>query len=370
MIFLYRDGRYKVIDPLASDRKIEKRFTKDKKKIRAVMVECATRLHSDVYAIIEADHFKPRFKPFDLTYTIALYDVDAPIDEGTCLTRTIPIDTIADFYNVTSLIYQLECCDGVGDIMSMGDERITIVALSIHYHKDTITWDPKKEKAIEFINRQGMYCDTDNFLDASVPKERMVEDGCYITRPDPETGTRRMMYYYHEKKNYLYLNNGHWKFFDTLTMRISHYKTVEDGINAYGLCINRTGLVYLAVEEVALNLEETDSCVVELTTGKWYTSENVWLASDEISSHTYEAYNWADILYMGLFLPQIWDINRYLFDVTPTKIGIDFLQRRRYSKSGEYEVPHSAADLGIHADLFAIFTSIMTKPLRSVAFDD
>ena len=71
MIFLYRDGRYKVIDPLASDRKIEKRFTKDKKKIRAVMVECATRLHSDVYAIIEADHFKPRFKPFDLTYTIA-----------------------------------------------------------------------------------------------------------------------------------------------------------------------------------------------------------------------------------------------------------------------------------------------------------
>lgn len=369
MIFLFKDKTFKVYDPFMEDYKLVKKFTKAKKKLAAVLVECSTSCHSDVYTIVKADHFKISFKPFRVTYTIDLFDSESPVDTTQSLTRTVDIETISDFYNITALMYQMNYTENAGDMLSLGDRRVIVSAMMIDYGRDKIVWD-SKEDLIDFINRQDMICDTDEFLDAALPRDQMVENGEYATRYDRSSGLTTLQYYFHDRKYYLYLSNGEWdRILDKPSLMMKMGDNSE-AINVYGMCINKTGLIYLASDQIAVAMDKVDSISIAMTIGTWYTSHNIWLSKDEISGTTYEGYHVSDVLYMGLYLPQIWDIERYLYDTSPITISCEFIINKRYACSGEYNVPHGAADRGLDLDLFAIFSTILSRPPVPISFDD
>jgi hypothetical protein len=367
VIFLFKDHTYKVYSVMMDDHKLAKKFHKDRKKIEAVLVECATDCHSDVYTVVKAEHFKTNFRPFSIKYTIGLYDVESPLDEQQSITRTLHIDTILDYYNATALIYQMLYTDNVGDMLSIGDRRVTIGSLSIETGRDSIKWDSDGENLIDFLARNEMVCDTDKFLDASIPKDLAIEEGAYVTRYDKSTGKHQMMYYYHDKKYFLCMYNGKWELsLDRPTLRV----VAEGAISVYGICMNSTGLLYLANDQIAVSLYNCDSISLIVELGEWYNENHIWLCDKEKVALTYEGWNMEDILYMGLYLPQIWDIDRYLNDISPVFLSAEFVHNKHYTKRGEYHIPHRAADLGLELDLLAIFSMILTSQSEDISFDD
>ena len=370
MLFLLKDGSYRLLDAYAEDRKIIKRFEKYKENLAAVLIESSTALHSDTFIIVEKDHFKTQIKPFYARYRLLLYDMETPIDYQNTISREIYISSIPEFFGLASLIYQVDACEDAGDLLSVGGMRVTITELEIRYEgeKESFTWYEDQESLIDFINRQDLFCDTDHFLDASLPRQQAVENGCYITRYNPKDQHSHIEYYHHDRKYYLCLYNGEWSL-ETKIPNPELDPLTANSFRAYGFCLNHTGLLYLASYPLAYHIFDVESCELILQYGRFFTEDKIW-DTDTLMTREYDGFNYVDMLYMALYLPQIWDINHFLSDETPVRLGISLLQDKRLMKESEFELEKCAADVGLKCDLFAYIASTLTSPPFDITIDD
>lgn len=386
MIFLFKDHTYDVIDPLIDEEKVPKKIEKIRDKLTAVLFECNTRLHSDTFVIVREDHLKLDFTPFYLTYSMSIVADDCPIDSVNTVTRTILVEDIISFYQTASLIYQLEYSNNAGDDISLGDTRVMLSALSFQEIQDDepIVWDPDEESAKEFLNRQGLYCDTDIFLCGDNPQNRQkaVEDGCYLTRYGRHDDMMHLEYHFHEIRNILWLKKGRWFVFADFAIPklnwhdLAHSDDVPSSLGIFGLCINHTSLVYLCEYRVFQNLREIDQCTLQVKRGSWgevATDEDVrrkaYFTSETDENgvdmdRTMDAYNMPDMLYMATYLPQYWDLERFLTHVEPLLLEIEVLQHKRYYKAASYHVPVVKDGEGLSLDLFTIFAMILKMTPR------
>ena len=377
MIFLFKDHTYDVIDPLTDDEKIPKKIEKVRDKLKAVLFEFNTRLHHDTFIVVDAEHLVTNFKHFAITYSMSIVGDDLPIDDANTVTRTIVVEDVISYYQIASLIYQLEYSNDVGDDLCLGDTRVMLSALSYREmgEKDELIWDPDEEPATKFINRQGLYCDTDDFLAISVDDADRVEAGCYITRRNHE-GYTHLEYHYHDIKNILWLKHGKWYVFPENTIArlsdgdyIFRNPTQEIVEGIFGICINRSSLIYLTDYATLENYRQVEQCTIIAKRGSWGTIEtdrdvqNMTYNGDIMLEVEYErsldAFNMPDMLYMAVYLPQYWDMERYLFHIEPLILEIEVLQCKRYYKSASYTVPVVKDGEGLNLDLFTIFAMIM-----------
>lgn len=382
MIFLFTNGTYKVYDPLEEEEKVIKKFLKKRDKISAVMIEASTKLHSDTYTIIRAKNLKTKVEPFTMTYSLALLESNTPASPQNTFTRSVHISTVSEFYNLATLMYQIDYSSDCGDIYSLGDLRPLIITCSITYDRsrEKIIWNKQEESLISFLERQEIFCDTDKFLDASMgTKDTMVDDGCYISRYDPSTGYENLQYYYHGKKSLIWMRDGRWELFsDNLVPSIeSLAENPDPSVSGfYAICINKTGLVYLASYPFIFNYKEIQECNIVINNGVWNTIRddrgNIMYHEPEIlgAEKQYVAYNPVDSLYMALYLPQIWDIIRYMIGDTPVYVHFEVLQRKVYTKTGEYKVPELKDGQGLDIDLFAIMSRVFSFRPRSIAINE
>ena len=379
-----------MIDPLIEEEKVPKKIEKVRDKLEAVLFECNTRLHSDTFVVVMEEHLKSSFTPFYLTYSMSIVADDLPIDEASSVTRTILIEDIASFYQIASLIYQLEYSNDAGDDISLGDIRVMLSALSYQEIQDSepIVWDPDEESAKAFINRQGLYCDTDNFLsgDTALNRQKAVEDGCYITRCGRYDDMVHLEYHSHEQSNILWLKKGKWFVFTDQNIPKMGWREFlyqdrnEPSYGIFGICINHTSLMYLADHQVFQNLREIDQCTLQVKRGTWGNTKvndalyrRIYLTDASIGNavdmeRTMDAYNMPDMLYMATYLPQYWDMERFLSHVDPLTIEIEVLQHKRYYKAASYHVPVSKDGEGLMLDLFTIFAMVLK--MRPRKFDN
>ena len=378
MIFLLKDTTFRVE---LNDQKALKWYENHEGKVKAVLIDCATRLHSDCYAIITAENFRTKIKPFSIFYSIALYEPDSPLDPvNGVVSREIRISTPMEFYQVAALVYQICRCESIGDVVSMGRRQVAITAFTIKNKDGEFEWDSDTD-LIKFINKYGLICDTDTFLDASMThdKSKEMENGSYITRFNRHDGTHQLTYYYHERKFFLCLDQGKWSLNHKSSAIIQSF--MHGRFNTiYGFCLNGTGLIYLASTKVAVNILEAQSCSVMIRqthiddeSADETEEMHRMIFNDETYADytmTYEGYNTADILYMALYLPQIWDLEKYLLGDVITNLFVMFLQMKHYEKGGQVNLNRGKDDEAIQVDLFAIFAAIFNESADDISFDD
>ena len=383
MIFLFKDSTFKVYPPDLPEKKLVKKFLRRENEIKAVLVESSTRLRSDTYVLVETDHFKTKIEPFDIEFSMFMGEVDTPPDLDTNVVhRVVRVDSIHGFYSAATLIYQLDASEDCGDFYNLGMMRPYLMELIFHMPDGDIKWDFDKESATEFINRQGMFCDTDHFLDAAIgvkpTRQEMLENGCYVLRKDKSDGTVNLQYYYHGARHILWMKDRFWHLFgDTVLPRIDSLVTAKVAIDElYGICINHTGLLYIATYPFLINYREIDECSVSMYTGHWETIEdktNQIRFQEPIldeNEHYSVAYNPTDALYMAVYLPQFWDIQRFLYGDTPVKVACEFLQRKCYRKTGEINIKPLDANQALHFDLFKMMAQVFNLPPRDISFDE
>lgn len=382
MIFLFKDHSYKVYSPNMSDEKLVRKFEKKREDLEAILIETSTKLHSDTFILIKASNFKTKIEPFSLSYSIGMIGIDQPLTKSNTFTRTIEVNTVREFYVVVSMLNLLAYSEDAGDIYSLGDERAILVTLTIKRGKDIYSWDDSKLTIHEFLEREEMTCDTDDFLDVSLAETtaEMVEDGCYITRYNPISGDSYLGYYHHGKRGLLWLWDGNWKIVSNNITPYIH-EAVDNIINIsdfgfFGICMNKTGMLYMASYPFLVNYRNIQECSITLMHGVWSeykdaeTGVSFWESKKTGGSLNYVAYNPVDTLYMALYLPQYWDIQRYFAGVTPVLVHIDVLQNKTYCKSGEYKVQRIEDGRGLDIDLFAIISSICSMPPKNISFND
>lgn len=378
MIFLFRDHSYKVYHPMASESKVLKKFKKKKEEIVAVLIDTATKLHSDTYTIITSDRFKTEIEPFQITYSIGLAGIDDPIERENTLTRTMKIESVMQYYNLCALLQMMANSETAGDFYSLGEQRAILVAIRLKMGNDEFAWDPSKESAEQFLKRQDMTCDTDIFLDASTGSKRnMVDEGCYITRYDPLTGDSNLRYYYHGKKALIWFKKDRWFLFSDNVVPSMDINLPDDECTGFfAICINQTSMVYIASYPFLYNYREIQECTVNVHYGHWetITQEDTGMtytqAVKDGGVKGYVAYNGVDVMYMALYLPQYWDIIRYLCGETPVLVQFEVIQKKLFHKTGNYKVPPVAKDQGLDIDLLAIMSGVCTLPSRCISFTD
>lgn len=363
---------------MASESKVLKKFKKKKEEIVAVLIDTATKLHSDTYTIITSDRFKTEIEPFQITYSIGLAGIDDPIERENTLTRTMKIESVMQYYNLCALLQMMANSETAGDFYSLGEQRAILVAIRLKMGNDEFAWDPSKESAEQFLKRQDMTCDTDIFLDASTGSKRnMVDEGCYITRYDPLTGDSNLRYYYHGKKALIWFKKDRWFLFSDNVVPSMDINLPDDECTGFfAICINQTSMVYIASYPFLYNYREIQECTVNVHYGHWetITQEDTGMtytqAVKDGGVKGYVAYNGVDVMYMALYLPQYWDIIRYLCGETPVLVQFEVIQKKLFHKTGNYKVPPVAKDQGLDIDLLAIMSGVCTLPSRCISFTD
>lgn len=373
MLFLLQNGKYKGIHPAEKPEKAIKKAEKLKDKCAAILIECFSYLHSDIYTIIEPKHFKVLEETITLTYTIGVFIDDAPMDTESMMTRTITISNTLEFYRVAALLHQFANIDnaiGFADLT----RHVEPVHLIIQYEdgrKEEWTSE-SSESFISFINENDFICDTDSFLDASVATSvEKVEGGHYITRRVKVDSGYSVQHYWHDRKYFLRLIDGKWSLVTNLQHDMEDYQ--QNSIYAY--CISGSGVMYMAPYYIMREWNSADSIFIGVTAGRWIklksadTGELKSIKAKGISS--INGYDVSDIFAFALYLPQLWNLLRFLnIDDTPLRIQTDILLKNHMCKSGAYRIEPAEEGEAINIDLFAIFTKILLSEAKNISFLD
>ena len=126
MIFLYRDGRCKILDPEMPSDKVGRKFMKRKEEIMAVLVDCSTRLRSDTYVLVSAEHFLTKPPIRKVAFTAAFLREDESPHEGNVLHREVDIDNLYDLYGAASTIYQIAKNLDISPVLSFTTAMVLI----------------------------------------------------------------------------------------------------------------------------------------------------------------------------------------------------------------------------------------------------
>lgn len=373
MLFLLQNGKYKGIHPAEKPEKAIKKAEKLKDRCTAILIECFSYLHSDIYTIIDPKHLKVLDETITLTYTIGVFLDDAPMDSESMMTRTITISNTLEFYRAAALLYQFANIDnaiGFADLT----RHVEPVHLIIQYEEGRKEeWTSESSQSfLSFINDNDFICDTDTFLDASVATTiEKVEGGHYITRKIKVDSGYSVQHYWHDRKFFLRLADGKWSLVTNIQHNMEDYK--NNSIYAY--CIAGSGVMYMAPYYIMREWNNADSVFIGITAGRWIklklkdSGEFKSIKAKGISS--IDANDNSDIFAFALYLPQLWNLLRYLnIDDTPLRIQADFLLKNHMCKSGAYRIEPADDTEAINVDLFAIFTKILLSDARNISFED
>ena len=374
MIFLLNDGTCRVQDPTPyNDAKTAKYHRKYGDRLTAVLIESMTRLRSDCYVLVRGDRFKSSIEPFKLTYSIALFNQDMPISDENTLTRTLDIDNVYDYYNAISLMYQLIKIRELCDALHFYDIVVSVVRVTLRTKAGDMTWTcDDADDLKEFLDRQDMRVDTDEFMDARIPRTEMIEKGFYHMEmhrgPD---GEQQLAYYIHDARRRLHIKGRQWELVDKLPLDFPEMTETE----IYGTCINDTGLLYAATKPIALRLERVQSCEVLVFYGTFEEFDGIRMTVPLEQPWEYSAYNELDILYTALYVPQILDFQKAVYltddkDAVPVKIDIEILTMRHYLQRLAFEVDRVDPNQGITLDLFGMIAAVLVSDWNDISRAD
>lgn len=381
MIFLYRDGRCRILDPEMPSDKVGRKFMKHKDEILAVLVDCSTRLRSDTYVLVSAKNFVPKPPIRKVSFTAAFLREDESPHEGNTITREVAIDTIYDLYGAASTIYQIAKNPEIGPVIALTAAMvllgITITDRDGEKHTyDMTTGGSDWPECKAFLAEYGLICDTDEFLSENVPKDERLERGCYLMRYSPREGSRKASYHFYDRKAQIMLSD-HWWAIAFESVKVHNSLTILEGTKGLdniervmrdasdtgctvGTCINGTGLIYLCPYVLAKKLRNIDS--VEI----YYRSRFIDLDDEPSGAHEHQSpeymgiANPIDALYLAVFLPQYMDVQRLIYGEEPIDVHIEFVTDRRYIQDGIYEFPIDMnPEVGISFDLLGIFADIL-----------
>ena len=381
MIFLYRDGRCKILDPEMPSDKVGRKFMKRKAEIMAVLVDCSTRLRSDTYVLVSAEHFLTKPPIRKVAFTAAFLREDESPHEGNVLHREVDIDNLYDLYGAASTIYQIAKNLDISPVLSFTTAMVLIdVAITdrqgeIHSY-DMAAAGSDWEGCRDFMSEYGLICDTDTFLAEDIPKDDRLERGCYLMRYSPKEGSRKATYHFYDKKAQIMLSN-HWWALAFESVRVHNSLTILEGTKGLdniervmrdaseagctvGTCITGTGLLYLCPYALAKKMRNLDSVEV------YYRSRFVDSEDDPSVVHEHQSpeymgiSNPIDALYLAVFLPQYLDVQRLIYGEEPISVHVEFVTDRRYIQDGIYDFPiNMSPDVGISFDLLGIFADIL-----------
>lgn len=372
MIFLLKDGSCRVQDPTPyNDAKTAKYHRKYGDRLEAVLIESMTRLRSDCYVVVKGDRFRSTIRPFRITYSIAMSNPDTPISDENSLTRTVDVDNVYDYYNVISLLYQLTKIRELCDALHFYDVIVSLIRVTIRLKTGSFTWTfEDRETLDEFLRRQDMHLDTDEFLDARISRAEMVANGDYqIEMVRDDDGNQHMGYYIHDRRYRLHIRGRRWEKILLIPPDFPEMKETE----IYGSCINGTGLLYAATKPIAIKLQKIESCEIDVVYGEYkhYDGLTVVEPYDNSGNWEYSAYNELDIMYLALYLPQILDFQKALYiEPIPVKIDIELLSMRHYEQRLVFELPEPEEGGGIIMDLFGMLAATLMKDWRDITRHD
>lgn len=370
MIFLLKDGTYRTIKTSASDKKIRRKYRKHKNELSAVLIECFTRLHTDTFVLVKGENFDIYPKKTKIHYTAAYLGTDEPMTDENTFRRTIEINRVADQYTAASLLLQMNKQDDVNSMITGIDERtLEITDLSLEQDGVRYHWRHQTDSIEQFLRRFGILCDTDEFLDLRMSRAEMVENGFYYMQSDPDTGIQHMSYKFYDSRYLLYFQGKTWA---ARTTRPRDLHLVNDASRnvVVGSCISGTGLIYLANISVMEKFDAIEGVMVVVSMAPIiYTDDDeidtkVVYDDEEVSMHSYEGYSLYDLLYIALYVPQILDLYRYLYEVdtliiscclTYSKGSRVFTERVNRSTDPEY---------GNCLDLFSRLNRTLLEPLN------
>lgn len=376
LIFLLKNGKVKSLHPMMSESKVIRKFERHKDDISAVLLESDSRLRSDTYILISANHFMHSFKPFDLVYSCAYMDDDQPVIKENMMTRTAHIKTFHDMYTVASMLRSMQTSLEMTDLL--GFTRFPLL-ISIRYMingKEEDIWTSEAGDTLpEFFESHGIYLDADNFMDASLPEHMRVEAGHYFIRYVATEDGMRPEYYKFAKKAYLYMRDDCWaldvsdpRFYLDMDIQPEDdiKRTLTDGKYPIlvGICITKTGMLYMSPLELAgalVQIGAIDIVVHCKTLAQYEHMESFGLSYSVSGSNTLDA------LYIALFLPQFLDFGRFIYQEDPKDISIDILFNKLQVKCKVVELPEWPQDKGIELDLFYLIAqTIVNEPLRTL----
>jgi len=368
MIFLLKDGSCRVQDPTPyNDAKTAKYHRKYADRLEAVLIESMTRLRSDCYVVVKGDRFRSHIKPFKMTYTISMSGPDMPISEDNSLTRTIDVDNVYDYYNSISLLYQFSKVRELCDALHFYDIIITLLRVTIRLKGGSFSWTMDSSESLdEFLRRQDMHLDTDEFLDARMSRAEMVANGDYrIEMVRDDDGSQHLSYYIHDRRYRLHIRGNRW---DKVLLIPPDFPVMKD-LEIYGTCINGTGLLYAATKPIAMRIEKLQSCEIDVLYGEYQHYDGITVAevTHSVGEWEYSAYSELDILYLVLYLPQILDFQRALFSSSlPVKIDIELLSMRHYEQRACFDLPEPEEGSGIVMDLFGMLAATLLTDWKDI----
>lgn len=365
MILLFRDGTYKLLSPETREAQFVSKVRKVEGKLTAVMFEAFNRLGSDIFTVIQAENLLTHIDPFDVRLITCLVGDDEGPHNGNIMSRDFHIHGIFDLYSLSTLIYQMLKNYDISSALNM-IRGIVILKIAVFKNGKTYEIEPSmndntNDVVMDWLKQFGIRCDTDEFL---FKKSSKSKDDCVVTmRYQASDGCVRPTYYWPQERSTLILGHEQWlrtpeKLDIDLLLKMSGFMY---GMVFSGISIPNTGLLYLCPIALGVELNEMDSMEVFYSVYNRH-DETVYISNDLMACEL------CDYLYMSLYLPQMLDTGRLLYQEDPIKIDIEIIKHKVLARRGRYEiaVPKNP-DEGIQFDMFGMMANvIMREPLHDI----
>ena len=322
---------YQIFDP-ETDQELRAILRNNADHIYAALFSSDSGLRSDCYCAVLKDHIVTEFEPFDVDVTMTF--VDRHMREAYEIDQTFSVRTLSDFYNFGVLVHMMDSLRySTINLLHHYDIEIALQRLRLIRHGRFTDWSASKHKGtvVDFIRQElNLWIDTDEML-TMVPNDDDCERGRLIVSGPYGDGTEVLHTGPHHARLMLNLENGVWH------IRSRIWDEVQN--DAYGFCINDTGLLYLAIHPLAKELLEMSSADVTLRYGRYVDHDGVSVpVVDAEAGMEYVMYDLPDLLYGMVYLPQIVDFDHLIYDPLPVSLRLHIRQRERWS-SREYDLP-------------------------------
>lgn len=315
MILLLKDRTYRIFD-VTSDREIRHIIKSFPLPIDAVAFESRSDLRSDCFTIVKRHHLNLDVKPFDIDVSIGF--VDRGMKDARVIDQTFRVRSIEDFYNAAVLLTMLDSLNySTVNLLHYYDIDISLVGVRVIWPDRVVDWKPKKSLRKFMAKHLDMYVDTDDWL-ATVPRDDGYDAGRVLVTGDYD-GTELLHIGPKESRLMLQLEDGFWH------LRSKVYNSSDDKLNDYyGFCINDTGLMYLAMHPLANELKKVSTCTATVRYGHYVEFEEgvVVPLVDAESGIEYCMFDLIDIFYGMVYLPQIIDFDRLVYDPLPVALKV------------------------------------------------
>lgn len=312
MILLLKNYTYRIYD-VSSDRDIRTVIRNCPYPISAVAFESKSDLRSDCFTIVRRRHLNLDVKPFDIDVSIGF--IDRRMKDTRVVDQTFRVRSIEDFYNAAVLLTMLDSLNySTVNLLHYYDIDISLLGVRIIWPDHVVDWKRKKPLKKFMAKELAMYVDTDDWL-ATVPRDDGYDAGRIIITDDHD-GRETLRIGPKESRLMLQLDDGYWH------IRSKVYDE-DPWTDYYGFCINDTGLMYLASHPMASQLKKVSTCTVTVNYGRYIELEDgVVPIVDGDSGIEYCMFDLIDVFYGMVYLPQIIDFDRLIYDPLPVALKL------------------------------------------------